>query len=122
MLRPARQAALAVFGQDVLHDRARFREHHPVILDHRGRPQRVQRLQLGRRQDGDGVTRVMLQRVGEAELLTQPGNALGLRMAEMVDREHRVLLYRRNRLPSAGQPHAATPSLQQSCLGGAAPQ
>jgi hypothetical protein len=86
------EAALAVAGEDVLDDRAGFGEHEVAVGDNRCGADRMQRLEGGGREDGDGIAVVDLEVVGEFELLAQPEDPFGLGFAEMVDGEHQVVL------------------------------
>src|SRR3954452_15449843 len=85
---PEYESAVAIFCNDVVDDRAGFREHQFAVGDHRRRPDRMQRLVLGRSQHGDGIARIALQLVGNRQLLAQPDYTLGLRLDEMMDGEH----------------------------------
>jgi hypothetical protein len=82
------QPAAAVFCNDVFDDGAGFRQHHIAIGDDGRRSDSMQRFIVRRRQHGLGIPRVALQLVGNLQLLAEPDDALGLRLAEMMDGKH----------------------------------
>ncbi len=86
--RAEHKSAVAVSCNDVVDDGAGFGQHEIAVRDHGRRPDRVQRLVVGRRQHGDGIAGIALQLVGNAKLLAKPDDAFGLRLAEVMDDEH----------------------------------
>src|ERR1700722_12259965 len=85
------EAAAAMPDDDVLDDSGRFSEQQVAILDQRCGAERMQRSELGRRKARDCVAPVAPRWVGNAQLSAEPGDTLGLRVAEIMDREHRCL-------------------------------
>src|SRR5262249_43975710 len=90
-----RQAAIAVFADDVFDDRAGFSQHQIAIDDDRRRSDRMQRLVVRLRQHGDGIARMAFQLVWNFQLLAKPDDAFRLRLAEMMDDEHERPRWRR---------------------------
>ncbi len=86
--RMPRQPAFAVLGEDVFDDRTRLADHCVAIGDHRRRADGMQSLVFRRREARDRVALVALQLVVDAELLAEPDDALRLRPAEVMDRQH----------------------------------
>jgi len=83
-------SAAAVLDDDVFDDRGRLGQQQITVLDQRSRAQRMQRLQLRRREEGDGVARAMPKLVGKPQFFAEPDDAFGLGMAEVMDSEHGV--------------------------------
>ena len=83
------EAAVAMALDEVLEDGAGFGDHQALVADDRGLAERVHGAQLGRGQHGLGVALVMLDLVGEPELLKQPQDPLRAGVVEVVDGEHR---------------------------------
>ena len=84
------EAAASVLDDDVFDDRRRLSQQQIAILDQGCRAQRMQRLELGRREYGGGVARVVLKLVGKPQLFAEPDDAFGLGMSEVVNSEHEV--------------------------------
>eukprot|EP01036_Dinobryon_divergens_P041956 gene41956-55668_t len=89
------EPALAMLRDDPVDDGAGLGQQHVAVLHHRRRAQRMQRLVFGRRQPRDRIAVVDLQVVRDAEFLAEPDDPLGLRLAEMMDRQHGVLARRK---------------------------
>src|ERR1700722_1671082 len=85
------EAAAAMPDDDVFDNSGRFSEQQVAILDQRCGAERMKSSELGRRKARDCVASVVPQFVGNAQLFAEPDNTLGLRVAEMMDREHRCL-------------------------------
>ena len=82
------QTAAAIDRDDVFNDGARFSQNQIAIGNDRRSAQRMQRLQLGRRQNGDRVALVALEFIRHAQLFAKPDDSLGLRFSKMVDGQH----------------------------------
>jgi hypothetical protein len=86
-VRRHRQSAVAIFGDDIVDDRAGLAEHLVAVAEHRRGAHGMQRLIRVRGQPRLWVPRIDDQIVVEPKLLTDPDNPLGLRNAEMMDGE-----------------------------------
>src|SRR5205814_7331091 len=91
------ETAIAMFGDDVLDDRTGLGEDQITIGDQRRGAERMERLVFGRREPGDGIALVKLQFVRDAKFLTEPNDPLGLRFAQVMDRQHTELPGQRSR-------------------------
>ncbi len=78
----------AVALGDVLDDRAGLGDDLAAVVDHGGFAQRVDALELRRREAGARVALVAAQVVGHAQLFQEPEHALGAGGFEVVDGQH----------------------------------
>src|SRR3984957_2615317 len=85
------EAAVAMPGKDVLDDRGRFSKQQVAVLDDWCGAERMQGFELGRRETRDRVAAVVPQFIRNAEFFAKPDDTLGLRVAEVMDRENECL-------------------------------
>src|SRR5258708_34771885 len=81
------QSAVAIGGDDVFGDRARFRDDVAIVGDDRRFAERMNLAQLFRRAH-IGLTLIADDIVGNAELFQQPQHPLRARIVEMMNGQH----------------------------------